>query len=184
MFKNTEQYVATGKAFFESQLAAFNALTAIAVQGTEKVVALNLSVAKAAPIDLTIATKDLLAAKDPQTFFSLATAYVQPNAEKAAAYGRHLTDILSTTKAELTKVTETQVAEVQSKISALVDGIEKSAPAGSENVIALLKSSVANAYAGYEQLNSATNQAVEATEAQVAKASEQFTQVAKKVIAK
>ncbi|MFC6520680.1 TIGR01841 family phasin [Undibacterium arcticum] len=81
MFSNTEQYTSASKAFFESQLAALSALTSIAVHGTEKLVALNMEVAKASAADTAAAAKDLLAAKDPQAFFSLATAYTTPNAE-------------------------------------------------------------------------------------------------------
>ncbi|MFC6520679.1 hypothetical protein ACFQAT_13840 [Undibacterium arcticum] len=91
---------------------------------------------------------------------------------------------MSATKAEFSKVADAQVAEVQSKISALVDDIAKNAPAGSENVMAMLKSSVANAHAGYEQMNSAAKQAVEATDAHVTAASDQLTQVVKKAAAK
>lgn len=184
MFSNTDQFTSAGKAFFESQLAAFNALTTVAVQGTEKIVGLNMAVAKASIEDSMAAAKDLFAAKDPQAFFSLATAYAKPSAEKVADYNRHLTDIVSSTKAEFAKVTDAQVAEVQGKVSDLVDSITKNAPAGSENVIAMLKSSVASAHAGYEQVSNATKQAVEATVAQVTKASDQFTQVTKKAAAK
>ncbi|MEO8600074.1 MAG: phasin family protein [Burkholderiaceae bacterium] len=184
MFSNTDQYTAATKALFESQIAAFSALSNIAVQGTEKLIELNVAVAKASAADSAAATKDLLAVKDPQAFFALATALAKPNSEKVAAYNRHLTDIVSSTKDELTKVVEAQVADTQKKVSALVDSISKNAPAGSENVIAMLKSSVANANAGYEQVNNATKQAIEATEEQVAKASEQFSQAGKKVTVK
>lgn len=180
MFSNTDQFTSAGKAFFESQLAAFNSLTTITVQGTEKIVGLNVAAAKASVEESMAAVKDLLAAKDPQAFFSLATAYAKPSAEKVAEYSRHLTDIVSATKEEFTKLADEQVAEVQGKFGALVENIAKNAPAGSENVIAMLKSSVANAHAGYEQVSKATKQAVEATEKQVAKASDQLAQAAKK----
>lgn len=184
MFSNTEQYTSASKAFFESQLAVFSALTSIAVEGTEKLVALNMATVKASAADSAAAAKDLLAAKDPQTFFALATAYAKPNAEKAAAYSHHLTDIVSATKAEFTKVADAQAAEVQGKVSDLVNTIAKNAPAGSENAIAMLKSSVANTQAAYEKINSAAKQAVEATEAHVAKASDQYTQAVKKAAVK
>lgn len=185
MFLNTDHYATASKAFFESQLAAFSALATIAVQGTEKVVALNMAVAKASSEDSMAAAKDLFAVKDPQAFFSLATAFAKPCTEKAAAYSRELTNIVSSTKAEFAKVAEAQVAETQSKVNALVDSIAKNAPPGSENVIAMMKSSVANANAGYEQASKATKQALEATEAHVvAKASDQFAQGVKKATAK
>src|ERR1019366_7451962 len=145
MISNSDQYTASNKAFFESQLAAFHDLMSIAVEGTEKVVALNMATVKASADESTAAVKDLLAAKDPQAFLALAAAYAKPNADKVSAYGSHLTKIASATKAEFTKVTEEQTAEVRSKISDFVNTIAKNAPAGSENVIAMLKSSVANA---------------------------------------
>ena len=184
MFSNTDQYTSATKAFFESQIAAFGALTAIATQGTEKIVALNMAAAKASADDSVAAARELLAAKEPQAFFSLVSAWAKPNTEKFTAYNSHLTDILSSTKAEFTKIAEEQISEAQNKISAFVDNIAKNAPAGSENVIALMRSSVANAHAGYEQVNNAAKQAVQATEAHVAKASDEFTQVVKKSVAK
>jgi phasin family protein len=185
MFSNTDQYTSSGKAFFESQVAAFSALTAITLQGAEKIFALNMAVAKASAGDTAAAANDWLAAKDPQAFFSLATAYAKPtDAEKVTAYGNHLTDILSSTKAELTKVADAQVAEAQGMVSAFVDGITKNAPAGFENMSAMLKSSVSSANAGYEQINNAAKQTVEATEAHVAKASGHLTEVVKKATTK
>lgn len=184
MFSNTDQFTSAGKTFIESQIAAFGALTTIATQGTEKIVALNMAAAKASADDSVAAARELLAAKEPQAFFSLMSALSKPNTEKFTAYNTHLTEILSSTKAEFTKIAEEQIREAQNKISAFVDNIAKNAPAGSENVIALMRSSVANAHAGYEQVNNAAKQAVEATEAHVAKASDEFTQVVKKTVAK
>jgi phasin family protein len=143
-----------------------------------------MAAVKASAADSAAAANDLLTAKDPQAFFSLATACAKPNPEKVAAYGRQLTDIVSATKEEFSKVADAQVAEVQSKVSALVDSITKNAPAGSENVIAMFKSSVANAHDGYAKMNSVAKQAIEATEAHVAKASDQLKQVVKKAAAK
>lgn len=183
MFSNAQQYSAANKAFLESQLDAVSSLTSIALQGTEKVMALTMAVAKASPLDSSIAAKELLAAKDPQAFFAQATAQVRLNTEKVASYNRTLTEIVSTTKAELAKVADAQLAELQNKVSSFVDGVTKNAPTGSENFVAMLKSSVANTYAGYEQANNVAKQAVEAAEAQVAKASDQLTQVVKNVAA-
>ena len=180
MFQNTDNYTSVSKALFNSRLAAFNALTSMTLQGAEKIVALNMSVARASAADITATAKDLLAAKGPQDAFSLVTARAKPSAEKVAAYSRDLTDILSAAKAELTKIADAQVAETQSNVSAWVDGITKNASAGTEPAVEMLKSVVATAQAGYEQFNSTAKQAVEAAETQVAHASDQLTQGAKK----
>jgi len=65
---------------------------------------------------------------------------LQPSAEKAAAYSRHLYDIAAGTNAEVTKVAEAQMADAQKKVLAVVDTAVKNAPAGSENAVALVKS--------------------------------------------
>ena len=143
-----------------------------------------MSVARASAADITATAKDLLAAKGPQDAFLLVTARAKPSADKVAAYSRDLTDILSATKAELTKIADAQIAETQSNVSALMDGITKNASAGTEPAVEMLKSVVATAQAGYEQFNSTAKEAVEAAETNIVQASDQFTQVAKKATAK
>jgi phasin family protein len=183
MFSNAQQYAAANKAFLESQIATVSNLASIALQGTEKIIALNLALAKSAPEANSAAAKELLAAKDPQALVAQATTQAKLNAEKVTAYSRNLTEIVSTTKADLAKLADAQLAEAQSRVSTFLDGVAQSAPTGSENLMAMLKSSVANSYAGYEQVNNAAKQAVEAAEAQVAKASDQLAQVVKNVAA-
>jgi phasin family protein len=175
----SEQYTAANKAFFESQLAAFHDLTSIAMDGTEKVVTLNMAAVKASAEESSAAVKDLLAAKNPQAFLALATAYAKPNPEKVAAYNQHLTSIVSGSKAEFLRVAEEQAAEIRDKVSEFINTIEKNAPAGSENLIAMLKSSASKTNAGYEQAHKATKQAVDKAEEQVAKATELMTQATK-----
>jgi phasin family protein len=171
MFTVPEQFSAATKANFESQLAMLNALTAKAFEGVEKVIQLNISAGRASLEESSATARQLMAAKDAQA---------QPNAEKAIAYGRHLAGIASSTQAEFAKATESQIAEATRKVSTLVDEVTKNAPAGSENAVAILKSMIGNASAGYEQLTKSAKQAVETIEANVANATSQFTQAAEK----
>jgi phasin family protein len=180
MFTVPEQFSAATKANFESQLAMLNALTAKAFEGVEKVIQLNISAGRASLEESSATARQLMAAKDAQEFFSLTAAQAQPNAEKAIAYGRHLAGIASSTQAEFAKATESQIAEATRKVSTLVDEVTKNAPAGSENAVAILKSMIGNASAGYEQLTKSAKQAVETIEANVANATSQFTQAAEK----
>ena len=48
--------------------------------------------------------------------------------------------------------------------------MSKNAPAGSENAVAILKSAIGNASAGYEQFSKTSKQAVEAIEANLSSA--------------
>lgn len=180
MFTLPEQFSTAAKANLEAQLSLLTSLTSKAFESVEKVVDLNLNVAKASLEDSSIAARQLLTAKDPQEFFSLSAAQAQPTAAKAIAYGRHLAGIATSAQAEFTRAAEEQIAETGRKMSALVEDVSKNAPAGSENVIAIVKSAIGNANAGYEQFSKSTKQAVEVMEANVNSAVSQFTQAAEK----
>lgn len=180
MFTLPEQFSSVAKANFEAQLSLLTSLTGKAFESVEKVVDLNLNVAKASLEDSSIAAKQLISAKDPQEFFSLSAAQAQPTAAKAIAYGRHLAGIATSAQAEFTRAAEEQIAEAGRKVSALVEDVSKNAPAGSENVIAMFKSALGNANAGYEQFTRTTKQAVEVMEANVNSAVSQFSQAAEK----
>lgn len=180
MFAFSEQLSNATKTTFENQLAAFTALTGKAFESVEKVVELNITAAKASLEDSAATAKQLLAAKDPQEFFTLAAAQAQPNVAKAIAYGRHLATIASTAQAEFARTAEEQVAEASRQVNTFVDDVSKNAPAGSENVVAIVKSALGNANAGYEQISKTTKQAVEVMEANLNSAVSQFTQAAEK----
>ena len=180
MFSIPEQFSNATKANFEAQFAIFSTLTNKAFEGVEKFVDLNLTAAKASLEESSSATKQLLAAKDPQEFFSLATAQAQPSAEKTIAYGRHLATNATSTGAEFSKAAETQIAETNRKVISLVEEVSKNAPAGSENAVALFKSAIGNASAGYEQFTKTAKQAVESLESNLNAAVGQFTAAAAK----
>jgi phasin family protein len=180
MFSIPEQFSAATKANFDAQLALITALTGKAFEGVEKFVDLNLTVAKTSLEESSAVAKQLLAAKDPQEFFSLSASQAQPNAEKALAYSRHLATIASTAQAEFTKAAETQFAETNRKVMALIEEVSKNAPAGSENVVAFVKTAIGNANASYDHISKTTKQAVETLEANMNSAVTQISQAAGK----
>jgi phasin family protein len=180
MFNTTEQFSAAAKTNFEAQIASLTALTNHAFESVSKIIDLNLNVAKASFEESSAAAKKLIAAKDPQEFFSLTAAQAQPSAEKAMAYGRTLADIASTSQAEFTKAAEAHIAEHSRKAIELVDTVSKNAPAGSEQAIAMMKSAIGNASAGYEQFTKTAKQATETLQANVSNTVEQFSQQAAK----
>jgi len=180
MFTLPEQFSAATKANFDANLAAFSAFTSKAIESMEKVVELNMTVAKTAFEESNAAAKQLISAKDPQEFFTLTAGQVQPSADKALSYARHLASITNGAQAEFTKAAEAQVADTNRKVVAFVEEISKNAPAGSENAIALLKSAIGNASAGYDQINKSTKQVVETLEANLNSAVNQISQATTK----
>ncbi len=156
-----EQLIATQ----QSNVETFFGLTYKAFEGVEKLVELNLQVARAALSEAAENTKAALSVKDPQEFLALQSSLLQPAAEKAAAYARHLYDIAAATGAEVGKVAEATAADAQSKFLSVVDSAVKNAPAGSENAVALVKSAVAAANNAYEGVQKAVKQATDTAEA-------------------
>ena len=156
-----EQILAAHKANVETLFG----LTNKAFEGVEKLVELNLQVAKTALSEAADTTAAALSVKDAQELLSLQAALLQPTAEKAASYSRHIYDIASSTGAEVAKVAEGQFADAQKKFSTLVDTAAKNAPAGTENAVALVKSAVAAANNAFDSVQKAAKQAAEVAEA-------------------
>jgi phasin family protein len=154
-------------------------LTNKAFEGVEKLVELNLQVARAAIGEAAENTKAALSAKDAQELLALQAGLLQPAAEKAAAYGRHLYDIAAATGADISKVAEAQASEAQAKFLSLVDSAVKNAPAGSENAVALVKSAVAAANNAFEGVQKAVKQATDVAEANFQAISSQATKATK-----
>jgi phasin family protein len=180
MFTAPEQFSAATKANFDTHLAMMTTLTGKVFEGVEKFVELNMTVVKTSIEESTAAAKQLLSAKDPQEFFSLSTSQVQPTAEKALAYGRHLATIASSAQAEFTLAAETQITETNRKVLALFEEVSKNAPSGSEGVVEFVKNAIGNASAGYDHLTKTSKQAVETIEANMNTAVKQITQAATK----
>jgi phasin family protein len=156
-----EQLLATQKA----NLATLFDLGQKAFEGVEKVLELNMQVAKTTFDEASEHAKAVLAVKDAQELLALQASLLQPSAEKAAAYSRHLYDIASSTSTEVSKLAEAQLAEAQKKFVTVVDNAVKNAPAGSENAVVLVKSAMAAANNAFDSVHKAAKQAADVAEA-------------------
>ena len=155
-----EQLVAAQKANVETLLT----LTSKAFEGIEKLIELNLQVAKTTMSETAENTKAALSVKDAQQLMALQASLLKPAAEKAAAYSRHLYDIAASVNGELGRVVEDQSSEAQRKFMTAVDDATRNAPAGSESAVALVKSAVAAANNAYDNVNKAAKHAADVAE--------------------
>ena len=155
-----EQVMASHKANIETLVG----LTSKAFEGVEKIVELNLTASKAAMAEAGDHAKAILSVKDAQELLALQSSLLQPLAEKAAAYNRHLYDIASGSVAEFTRAFEEQNGDNQKKFMSLVDTAAKNAPAGTETAVAVMKSAVAAANNALESVQKAVKQASEVAE--------------------
>jgi phasin family protein len=159
-----EQIAASHKANVETLFG----LTAKAFEGVEKMVELNLSVAKVALDESASNTQAALSAKGAQELLTMQANLFQPLAEKTAAYSRHLYDIASGTGSEFTKAFEAQGAAAQKQFATLVDSATQNAPAGSEQAVAMMKGAVTAANSAFESVQKAVKQATDLAETNLA----------------
>jgi phasin family protein len=168
MYATPEQFVAASKANVEAMLTLAN--TAFA--NTERLAALNLNTARGFLEDSVANTKALLGAKDVQELMSLQTSLAQPAVEKMVSFSRSVYEISAQAQEEMSKVFESQIAEMNKSVAILLDKAAKSAPAGSDVAVAAVKSAIAAANSAYDSMNKAAKQVAEITEANVTAATE------------
>jgi len=156
-----EQIVSAHK----SNIETFFGLSGLAFEGVEKLIELNTQAAKTALTEASQTIQAALSVKDAQELMALQAGLLQPAAEKAAAYSRHVYEIAAVTGAEVNRVAEATAADAQAKFMSVVDNAVKNAPAGTENAVALVKSAVAAANNAFESVQKAGKQAAEVADA-------------------
>ncbi len=163
MIKNTEQLAQVQKNLFDT----FQVATMKSFEGFEKLAELNLQALRASIEESSEQVRTMMSVQDPKAFADLASTAAQPSTEKFAAYARHVLEITNATSAELAKLTEKQVADGNKQVHAAIDAIAKTAPAGSEGVITLVRTAVTAANTAVDQFSKATKQAVELAESNI-----------------
>ena len=178
MFSTAEQLSAAAKVSIDSQITLMHSLAQKTFAGFEKLIELNINVAKTSLEESNAASKQMLASNDPQAFFKIGTEQGQPAAEKAMSYAKHVAGIASEIQAEFSKAAESQAAEVNRQFLEMMNEATKSAPAGSENAVAMLKTAMSKATEGYEQMTRSTKQAVETMQGNISNTVKQMSQAA------
>ncbi|MGP1676116.1 MAG: TIGR01841 family phasin [Burkholderiales bacterium] len=163
MYATPEQFAAANKAsvnalftIAQAQFAAFERLSALNFNTTKSVFEDSVSQAKA-----------LLSVKDAQELVNLSATSAQPALEKAIAYSRNVYEVATQAQAEVTKLAETQAAEMNKSVVSLMDKLTKNAPAGSDVAVAAVKSAMAAANSAYDSFTKVVKQATDMAEANV-----------------
>ena len=155
----------------KSSIDTITGLSEKAFTGFEKLVELNMAASRAMVGESLGNLKALATVKDAQGFVALQSGLVQPLAEKAASYGRHLAEIVSASGADITQAFEASAAEAQKAVANLVETSMKNAPAGSEPAVALLKSAMSAGTHAVESAQKTAKQTLQAVESNLQAAS-------------
>ncbi len=135
-----------------------------AFEGIEKMVDLQLAAARASLQETSEKFQALMSVKDAQEMMAVNKDIATPSAEKALAYSRTIYEIASQTSGEVQRLIDSQLAEANKKVVDALEEFAKTAPAGSEALIAMMKSSLTAANSAYETANKAARQVVEMAE--------------------
>ena len=152
-----EQIAAANKANLETLLN----LTNKAFEGVEKLVELNMAVAKTAMAENVQNAKQALSVRDAQQLMAMQAGMVQPLAEKIMSYSRHLYNIANETQSTFTSVAESQLKKSSGSLNGMVEELAKNAPAGSEAAVQAIKQAMAAANNAYETTQKSIKQAVD-----------------------
>lgn len=139
-------------------------MVAKSIECMEKHLDLNLKAAKANLADATEASGQLMNVKDMPEFYATVQSSSQPALAKAASYGRNIYSINAETAAEFAKMVEARMEEVNKAMSTSINEMAKSAPAGSEGMVAMVKSAFAASNSAFDAINKAAKQVVEMVE--------------------
>ena len=161
-----QQFLVNQKASVDNLLAFQEAVFSC----FEQLVDLNLKVARASLDEAVQKTQEALEVKDVQEAVNFTASLVQPSPEKVTAYSKHVYDIVSGMQANLSKLTEEQIAQAQRQMDDTVEQLAKNAPTGSEGAVALMKSSLATATSAFESAAKVARQASSAAESNIAAA--------------
>jgi phasin family protein len=163
-----EQLAAAQKANLET----LTGITNQALVSIEKLIELNMHIAKASLSDSMQSAKKALEIKDVQQLLAHQAEAVQPMAEKIMAYSRHLYELAHETQESFTKSAEKEFQDGQKKINALVEDWTKNAPVGSDAAINAMKHAIASATNVFETSQKAVKYAVEVAQSNLKSATD------------
>jgi len=156
----------------KQNIEAMMKLSHKAFEGIEKMVDLQLNAARASLQETSEKFKAMMSVKDAQDLVSINKDIATPTAEKALAYSRTIYDIASQTSSEVQRLIDAQIADANKRLVDALDEFVKSAPAGSEGIVAMMKNSLTAANSAFDTANKAARQVVEMAERNMRAASE------------
>ena len=171
-----EQIAAAQKANLET----LSGLTNQALQSIEKLVELNMHIAKQSLGESMDSAKKALEVKDIQQLLAHQAEAVQPMAEKIMAYSRHLYELAHETQASFTKSAEKEFQAGQKKMNALVEDWTNNVPEGSDTAVNVMKQAIASATNVFETSQKAVKHAVEMAQTNLSNTSDSIEKTIQK----
>jgi phasin family protein len=155
-----DQFAASNEAAIEQ----FSYFAKLSLANVEKFAELGLGAARESVALATKHAQSLAGARDVNEVYALNSAALEPALKRAYAYSRTAFETATETNNEVKRVLEKQNADVQKAAVAAIEEAFKYAPAGSESVVANVKSAIAAAQSAYDNLASINKQIYDTVE--------------------
>ncbi|NPT58288.1 phasin family protein [Paraburkholderia elongata] len=171
----------------QANLDFFFGLAGKMLEGEEKLVRLNLDMAKTTFADWYQRMQDGLTKKEGQEVTGLQNALALPSAEKVLTYERQVAEIASTMQTQLAEVVDARYQEVNRQVQRFVENVAQNAPVGSEAVIAFLKQVITLANTAQESVHKAAKQTADFAQSSLdaaTKAASEVTEAADQAVEK
>ena len=176
MYQVPEQLISLTRANLEMALK----FAGVALEGTERLIDVQMKAAKSALADSIQGARALAMVRDVEQLSAIKDNIAQPALEKATSYAKQVYDVAAATQADLSRLVEEQVTEINKQVIATLDQLVKTAPAGSEVGIAAMKTTLAAVNTGFDNLTKVAKQFGEATQNNVEVVANQTIEAAKK----
>ncbi len=148
MTKTNEQFAAANQAAVEQ----FSYFAQLSLANMEKFAEMGLEAARESIVLTTRHAQALAGARDVNDFVAINQAALEPALKRAYNYSRTAFETASETNDEVKRKLEKQTAELNSAAVAALEEAFKYAPAGSETVLANVKSAIGAAQSAYDNL--------------------------------
>jgi phasin family protein len=148
----------------EAAVEQFAYFARLSLANVEKFAGLGLDAARDSVALATQHAQSVAGAKDVNEVIAINSAALEPALKRAYAYSRTAFDAAAETHNEVKRVLEKQTSDVNQAAIAALEEAFKYAPAGSESVVANVKSACAAAQSAYENLAAINKQIFDTVE--------------------
>jgi len=164
MTKAIDQVAAANQAAIEQ----FQYFAQLSLANVEKFAEMGLEAARESVVLATKHAQSLAGARDVNEVVAINQAALEPALKRAYTYSRSAFEAAAETNNEVKRVLEKQTEELNTAALAALEEAFKYAPAGSETVVANVRSAIAAAQSAYDNLAAINKQIYDSVEQNVA----------------
>ncbi|MET3130122.1 phasin family protein [Oxalobacteraceae bacterium GrIS 1.11] len=161
MFAFSEQLTRASKAVIEAQLLSATAFAHAAFDCGTTMIDLNADALRTSLAAATVASRQLLEAKDGGEWARATAKQSQLAMERIGSYGRQAAEIARGAQAKFVRVAQNEGAVSRQKVEELVDVVKKAPSSAATPVNSFLQTAFEGAHAGYDQTTQAGQSAAE-----------------------